>query len=153
MKREKKGFQSLYTDCILLYNRKEYNSLIGLLEQALNNTELNNEERIALFFLQSGVYYNQYNYDVAYEKLICIEDLDLDRNTQLKLSYLALKGSVLSEKGLKESNTQLTKLGTQCFEQQLQLVQADECDNHLLWSIYYNLGTSYMSVIEKKGRA
>ncbi|WP_282939910.1 tetratricopeptide repeat protein [Paenibacillus sp. RC67] len=143
-----KDFTYYYTLCIELYTDRNYPACLSLIQEAIT-THLSTEQYISLLFFESSIYYNQFNYDLALECILRIEDrINNEISDAFTASILANKGSIYSEKGAMEGNKKLVHLAIECFEKQLHMIMVDETNNKSLGRIYYNLGTSYLSIIE-----
>lgn len=143
-----KDFRYYYTLCIELFKENKYSECITVIQEALN-LELSTEQCISLNFFETSIHYNQLNYDLALERILEIEDkFDGEISKKFIVDILGQKGSIYSEKGVKENNTRLVRIGIQCFEEQLNLLDVEVEQNRKLGYIYYNLGTSYLSILE-----
>ncbi|GIP08213.1 hypothetical protein J1TS5_03830 [Paenibacillus macerans] len=143
-----KDFRYYYHLCIELFKENKYSECITAIQEALN-LELSTEQCISLKFFETSIYYNQLNYDLALERILEIEDkFDGEISKKFIVNILGQKGSIYSEKGVKENNTRLVRIGIQYFEEQLNLLDVEEEQNSNLGYIYYNLGTSYLSILE-----
>lgn len=143
-----KDFRYYYNLCIELFEENKYSECLTVIQEALN-LELSTEQCISLKFFETSIYYNQFNYDLALERLLEIEDkFESEISNKFIVNIFGQKGSIYSEKGVKENNTRLVRVGIQCFEEQLNLLDAEEEQSSKLGYIYYNLGTSYLSILE-----
>ncbi|MNW37252.1 Tetratricopeptide repeat protein [compost metagenome] len=143
-----KDFRYYYNLCIKFFEKNNYSECLTVIQEALN-LELSTEQCISLNFFETSIYYNQFNYDLALERILEIEDkFDREISDKFIANILGQKGSIYSEKGVKENNSGLVRIGIQCFEEQLNLLDVEEEQNSKLGYIYYNLGTSYLSILE-----
>lgn len=142
-------FLTMYRQCVSLYESEDYLECLYRVNNFLTKYEPSIEEKIALILLEVGAYYQQYNYDMAYQRLLLIEDEAIKINDNLSLKFYGIKGTILSEKGTKESNNELKKKAIVCFEHQLYLID-NEINNLSLVEIYYNLGTTYSNLAENE---
>ncbi|GIP35921.1 tetratricopeptide repeat protein [Paenibacillus sp. J2TS4] len=145
-----KDFSYYCNLCVQLYEERNYSLCLATIHETLR-THLTTEQYISLLFLESGIYYNQFNYDLALECIFKIEDkVTDDISDAFTASILGQKGSIYSEKGAKEGNRALVRLGIDCFEQQLSIHTLNDSKDNTIGLIYYNLGTSYLSIIDSQ---
>ncbi|MEK5466275.1 tetratricopeptide repeat protein [Paenibacillus sp. FSL R7-0210] len=143
-----KDYRYYYKLCIQLFEEGNYLDCLSTVQIALR-LELSTEQYIFMKFIETSIYYNQFNYDLALSRILEIENkFDYEISNEFVINILGQKGSIYSEKGVKEKNAGLVRLGIECFEEQLTLIDAEEEQESKLGYIYYNMGTSYLSILE-----
>lgn len=137
------GFKDLYNEALTYFNKREYKLSLSIIFQAQTSLELDDKEKMVFKFLEISIYYDQYEYKKAYKEVVEIESTIPKR---FLYDFLAFKGSILSEKGYENSDVQSIRLAIKTFEQQLTLLETADGDPKNYYYVYYNLGTSFLSL-------